>query len=52
MVKILRKSKENHEAPFRKFSVFIGHKSIFRLIAFKILKMEFKVKYKILITKV
>ena len=27
---ILRKSLENHEAQFRKFSVFIGQKSIFR----------------------
>ena len=30
MVKILRKSKENHEAQFPKFSAFIGQKSIFR----------------------
>ena len=30
MVKILRKSEENHEAQFPKFSVFIGQKSIFR----------------------
>ena len=29
MVKILRKSQENHEAQFPKFSVFIGQKSIF-----------------------
>ena len=30
MVKILRKSYENHEAQFPKFSVFIGQKAIFR----------------------
>ena len=30
MVKILRKSSENHEAQFPKLSVFIGQKSIFR----------------------
>ena len=30
MVKILRKSQENHEAQFPNFSVFIGQKSIFR----------------------
>ena len=30
MVKILRKSFENHEAQFQKFSVFIGQISIFR----------------------
>ena len=30
MAKILRQSKENHEAKFPKFSVFIGQKSIFR----------------------
>ena len=29
MVKILRKSQENHEVQFPKFSVFIGQKSIF-----------------------
>ena len=30
MVKILRKPKENHEAQFPKFRVFIGQKSLFR----------------------
>ena len=30
MVKILRKSWENHEAQFPKLSIFIGQKSIFR----------------------
>ena len=30
MVKILRKSYENHEAQFPKFIVFLGQKSIFR----------------------
>ena len=30
MVKILRKSQENQEDEFQKFSVFIGQKSIFR----------------------
>ena len=30
MVKILRKSKENHEAQLQNFSVFIGQTSIFR----------------------
>ena len=30
MVNILKKSKENHEAQFPKFSIFIGQKSIFR----------------------
>ena len=30
MVKILRRSLENHEAQFPKFSVCIGQKSIFR----------------------
>ena len=30
MVKVFRKSQENHEAQFPKFSVFIGQKSIFR----------------------
>ena len=30
MIKILRKSLENHEAQFPKFSVFFGQKSIFR----------------------
>ena len=29
MVKILRKSEENHKAQFPNFSVFIGQKSIF-----------------------
>ena len=29
MVKILRKSRENHEAQFPKFSVFIAQKSTF-----------------------
>ena len=30
MVKILRKSQENHEVQFPKLSAFIGQKSIFR----------------------
>ena len=30
MIEILRKSYENHEAQFPKFSVFIGQESIFR----------------------
>ena len=30
MVKILRKSEENHEAQFPKFSIFIGQNSIVR----------------------
>ena len=30
MVKILRKSQENHQAEFPKFNVFIGQRSIFR----------------------
>ena len=30
MVKILRKSEENHKAKFPEFSVFIGQRSIFR----------------------
>ena len=30
MVKILRKTLENHEAQFPKLSAFIGQKSIFR----------------------
>ena len=29
MVKIFRKSQENHDAQFPKFSAFIGQKSIF-----------------------
>ena len=44
MVKILRKSKESYEAQFPKFIVFTGQKLV-------MLKMEFKCKYTILITK-
>ena len=51
MVKILRKSQENHEAQFLKFSSFIGQKSILRRYCNKMLKMEFKFKYTTLITK-
>ena len=38
MVKILRKSKENHEAQFPKLSVFIGKKSVFRRYCFQNVK--------------
>ena len=52
MVKILRTSYESHEAQFLKFSVFIGQNRYFVVIAFKMLKMECKFKYTILLTKV
>ena len=52
MGKILRKSYENHKAQFPKLSVFIGQNRYFVIITFKILKMEFKFNYTILITNV
>ena len=50
MVKILRKSEENYEAPCPKFSGFLAKNRYFVIFALKMLKMEFKFKYKILIT--
>ena len=38
MVKIVRKSKENHEAQLPKLGVFIGQKSIFRYYCIQIVK--------------
>ena len=45
MVKILR----NHQAQFPQFSIIIGQKSILRRYCIKMLKMEFKFKYTVLI---
>ena len=50
MVKILRKSYENHETQFPINSVFIVQKSIFVVTPNKMLKMKFKFKYILLIT--
>ena len=52
MVKILRKSLENHEAQFPKLSIFLAKYRYFIIIAFKKLKMQFKFKYTILSTNV
>ena len=52
MAKILRKFLENRDAQFPKVSVFIGQSRYFVIIAFKMLEMEFKIKYKILIANV
>ena len=52
MVKILRKSYENHETQFPKFSAFIGQKSIFCHYCIQDFKMEFKFKYEISILNV
>ena len=52
MVKISRKSQENHEAQFPKFSAFIGQNLYFVVIAFKMVKMEFKFNYTKVIMKV
>ena len=52
MVKILRKSEENHKAQFPKVSVFIGLNQYFIANSFQMLKMEFKFKYTILRTSV
>ena len=52
MVKILRKSLENHEAQFPKFSVFICQKSIFRRYCIQNVEDGIQLKYTILITKV
>ena len=38
MAKILRKSYEDHEAQFPRFSVFFGQKSIFRCYCSQIVK--------------
>ena len=48
MVKILRKSRGS----ISKIKCFIDQNRYFVVIAFKMLKMEFKFKYTILITKV
>ena len=50
MVKIFRKSYENHEAQFPNIVFLLIKNRNFVIIAFKMLKMEFK--YTILITKV
>ena len=52
MIKVLRESLENQEAQFPKFSVLLAKNRYFVVIAFKMLKMEFKFMYTILITKV
>jgi len=53
MINILRKSYEHHKAQFPKYSVFLLAKNrYFVVIAFKMLKVEFKFKYTILLTKV
>ena len=51
MVKILRKSHENHEAQVPEFSVFIGQKSIFRHYYIQNVKDGIQFNYTILITK-
>ena len=42
MAKILRQSLKNNEAQFPKFCVFIARNRYFVIIAFKMLKIEFK----------
>ena len=52
MAKILRKSYENHKAQFPKLSLLLAKNQYFVILAFKMLKLEFKFKYPILITNV
>ena len=48
MVKILRKSYENHEAQFPIFSAFIGQKSVFRRYCIQTIKDRIQIQvYKI-----
>ena len=47
MLKILRKSSENHEAQLPTFVFSLAKNRHFVVIAFKMLKMEFKFKYAI-----
>ena len=52
MVKILRKFYENHKAQFLKLEFLLAQNRYFVVIVFKTLKMKFKFKHIILITKV
>ena len=51
MVKIIRKSEENHEARFQNFTFLMAKNRYFVVIAFKLPKMEFKFKYTVIIMK-
>ena len=52
MVKILRKSSENHGAQAQHLLFLLAKTRYFYAIAFKMLKIELKFKFMILITKV
>ena len=46
MAKILRKSQENHKAQFPELNVLLAKNRHYVIITFKMLKTDFKSKYK------